>query len=98
MNLREYSEVCFKFMQAATCTGQICEVEWICHKSNHYHPEKIKNFLEEAKLSDQLPLIIICDHFDFVHDLVLYLYQNGLTKFIEPLSLVTFLSTSRCMR
>ncbi|KAG1779650.1 glycosyltransferase family 20-domain-containing protein [Suillus placidus] len=46
-------------------------------------PEKVKNFLKEAKLPDQLPLIIVCDHFDFVHDLVLYLYQNGLTKFIE---------------
>ena len=35
------------------------------------------------KLSDQLPLIIACDRFDFVHDLVLHLYRNGLTKFIE---------------
>ncbi len=32
---------------------------------------------------DQLPLIIICDRFDFVHDLVPYLYQNCLIKFIE---------------
>ena len=39
--------------------------------------------MKEAKLADQLPLIIVCDRFDFVHDLVLYLYQNGLTKFIE---------------
>lgn len=28
-------------------------------------------------------MIIVCDRFDFVHDLVLYLYQNGLTNFIE---------------
>ena len=39
--------------------------------------------MKDAKLSDQLPLIIVCDRFDFVHDLVLYLYQNGLVKFIE---------------
>ncbi|KAJ3481158.1 hypothetical protein NLI96_g7849 [Meripilus lineatus] len=45
--------------------------------------KSVKNFLKEAKLSDQLPLIIVCDRFDFVHDLVLYLYQNGLTSFIE---------------
>ena len=51
--------------------------------SNFYNPEKVKNFLKEAKLADQLPLIIICDRFDFVHDLDLYLYQNGLIKFIE---------------
>ncbi|KAG7259139.1 hypothetical protein CRUP_020676 [Coryphaenoides rupestris] len=38
---------------------------------------------EEAKLTDQLPLIIVCDRFDFVHDLVLYLYRNSLQKYIE---------------
>ncbi|KAI0312351.1 hypothetical protein OF83DRAFT_1087072 [Amylostereum chailletii] len=42
-----------------------------------------ENFLKEAKLQDQLLLIIVCDRFDFVHDHDLYLYQNGLTKFIE---------------
>lgn len=73
----------FKYIQAATRTGQIREVERICRESNYYNPEKVKNFLKEAKLSDQLPLIIVCDRFDFVHDLVLYLYQNNLTKFIE---------------
>lgn len=40
-------------------------------------------FLQEAKLTDQLPLIIVCDRFDFVHDLVLYLYRNSLQKYIE---------------
>ncbi|TKS81266.1 Clathrin heavy chain 1 [Collichthys lucidus] len=39
--------------------------------------------LNEAKLTDQLPLIIVCDRFDFVHDLVLYLYRNSLQKYIE---------------
>ena len=39
--------------------------------------------LQEAKLTDQLPLIIVCDRFDFVHDLVLYLFRNNLQKYIE---------------
>ena len=34
-------------------------------------------------MTDQLPLIIVCDRFDFVHDLVLYLYRNNLQKYIE---------------
>lgn len=34
-------------------------------------------------MTDQLPLIIVCDRFDFVHDLVLYLYRNSLQKYIE---------------
>lgn len=83
VNLSEDPEVHFKYIQAATRTGQIREVERICRESSVYNPEKVKNFLKEARLSDQLPLIIVCDRFDFVHDLVLYLYQNGLTNFIE---------------
>ncbi|CAD6563669.1 MAG: hypothetical protein CYPHOPRED_000018 [Cyphobasidiales sp. Tagirdzhanova-0007] len=83
VNLSTDSEVQFKYIQAATRTGQIREVERICRESNHYNPEKVKNFLKEAKLSDQLPLIIVCDRFGFVHDLVLFLYQNGLQNFIE---------------
>ncbi|CAL1714910.1 unnamed protein product [Somion occarium] len=83
VNLSQDPEVHFKYIQAAVRTGQIREVERICRESNYYNPEKVKNFLKEAKLSDQLPLIIVCDRFDFVHDLVLYLYQNGLTSFIE---------------
>lgn len=83
VNLSQDPEVHFKYIQAATRTNQVREVERICRESNYYNPEKVKNFLKEAKLQDQLPLIIVCDRFDFVHDLVLYLYQNGLTKFIE---------------
>ncbi|KAL8278246.1 hypothetical protein RQP46_009419 [Phenoliferia psychrophenolica] len=83
VNLSEDPEVHFKYIQAATRTGQIREVERIVRESNFYNPEKVKNFLKEAKLADQLPLIIVCDRFDYVHDLVLYLYQNGLTNFIE---------------
>ncbi|GAO47155.1 clathrin heavy chain [Saitoella complicata NRRL Y-17804] len=83
VNLSEDSEVQFKYIQAACAIGQFKEVERICRDSNHYNPEKVKNFLKEAKLADQLPLIIVCDRFNFVHDLVLYLYQNQLFKFIE---------------
>ncbi|RXK35208.1 clathrin heavy chain [Tremella mesenterica] len=83
VNLSEDPEVHFKYIQAATRTNQVREVERVCRESNFYNPEKVKNFLKEARLADQLPLIIVCDRFDFVHDLVLYLYQNGLTNFIE---------------
>ena len=77
------SEDHFKYIQAATRTGQLREIERICRESNFYNREKVKIFLKAAKLADQLPFIIVCDRFDFVHDLVLYLYQNNLTKFIQ---------------
>ncbi len=46
-------------------------VERICRVCFCYDPDWVMNFLKEAKLTDQLPLIIVCDSFDFVHDLVL---------------------------
>uniref|UniRef100_A0A8C2Z9S5 Clathrin heavy chain n=1 Tax=Cyclopterus lumpus TaxID=8103 RepID=A0A8C2Z9S5_CYCLU len=83
VNFSQEPDVHFKYIQAACKTGQIKEVERICRESNCYDPERVKNFLKEAKLTDQLPLIIVCDRFDFVHDLVLYLYRNSLQKYIE---------------
>ncbi|KAI9208250.1 uncharacterized protein BJ171DRAFT_490747 [Polychytrium aggregatum] len=83
VNFSQDPEVHFKYIQAACRTGQLKEVERICRESNVYDPERVKNFLKEAKLSDQLPLIIVCDRFDFVHDLVLFLYQSTLQKYIE---------------
>ncbi|OXT09605.1 hypothetical protein B9K06_27520, partial [Bacillus sp. OG2] len=44
---------------------------------------KVKNFLKETQLEDQLPLIVVCDRFNLVHDLILYLYKNKYFKFIE---------------
>jgi clathrin heavy chain len=83
VNFSQEADVHFKYIQAACKTGQIKEVERICRESNCFDPERVKNFLKEAKLSDQLPLIIVCDRFNFVHDLVLYLYRNNLVKYIE---------------
>ncbi len=83
VNMSEDPDVNFKYIEAATKMGQFREVERICRDSNHYNPEKVKNFLKEAKLSEQLPLIVVCDRFNFVHDLVLYLYQNQQFKSIE---------------
>ncbi|KAH8814273.1 hypothetical protein F5882DRAFT_315407 [Hyaloscypha sp. PMI_1271] len=83
VNLSEDQDVNFKYIEAATKMGQFTEVERICRDSNYFNPEKVKNFLKEAKLTEQLPLIIVCDRFNFIHDLVLYLYQNQQFKSIE---------------
>ncbi|KAK4648246.1 Clathrin heavy chain [Podospora bellae-mahoneyi] len=83
VNVTDDSEVVFKYIEAATKTGQIREVERICRDNSVYNPEKVKNFLKEAKLSEMLPLMVVCDRFNFVHDLVLYLYQHQQFKSIE---------------
>lgn len=83
VNVSDDSEVVFKYIEAATKMGQIREVERICRDNSVYNPEKVKNFLKEAKLSEMLPLMVVCDRFNFVHDLVLYLYQHQQFKSIE---------------
>ena len=83
VNISEEKDVHFKYIEAATKIGQLNEVERICRESNHYDPEKVKNFLKEANLTEQLPLIIVCDRFNFIHDLVLYLYKKQQFKSIE---------------
>ena len=83
VNLSEDPDVHFKYIEAATKMSQFTEVQRICRDSNYYNPEKVKNFLKEARLTEQLPLIIVCDRFNFIHDLVLYLYQSQQFKSIE---------------
>jgi len=63
--------------------GQLQEVERICRESNYYDATRVVNFLKEQKLTEQLPLIIVCDRFNLVHDLVLYLYKNQQFHSIE---------------
>ncbi|KAL2176067.1 uncharacterized protein P884DRAFT_226974 [Thermothelomyces heterothallicus CBS 202.75] len=83
VNVSEDPEVVFKYIEAATKMGQIREVERICRDNSVYNPEKVKNFLKEARLPEMLPLMVVCDRFNFVHDLVLYLYQHQQFKSIE---------------
>jgi len=83
VNLSDNPDVVFKYLEAAVTMQQFPEVERICRENNHYNPEKVKNFLIEARLAEQLPLIIVCDRFNFVKDLVNYLYRNQQYKSIE---------------
>ncbi|KAI0383970.1 clathrin heavy chain [Hypomontagnella monticulosa] len=83
VNMSQDADVHFKYIEAATKMGQFNEVERICRDSNYYNPEKVKNFLKEARLAEMLPLIIVCDRHNFVHDLILYLYQNQRFNAIE---------------
>ncbi|KAI9890023.1 MAG: hypothetical protein M1814_004539 [Vezdaea aestivalis] len=83
VNVSQDPNVHFKYIEAATKMQQFTEVERICRDSTFYDPEKVKNFLKEARLQEQLPLIIVCDRFNMIHDLILYLYQNQHFQSIE---------------
>jgi len=56
-------EVHSKYIQATFALVKFRKSR-IYQESNFYNPEKVKNSLKEVKLSDQLPLITVCDQFD----------------------------------
>jgi len=83
VNFSEDADVHFKYIQAGCKLGQIKEVERITRESNAYEPIEVRDFLMEARLQDQLPLINVCDKHDMVEELVKYLYTNNMLKFIQ---------------
>lgn len=83
VNFTENKDIVFKYIQAAAKMGQYNEIERIVKDNNAYDPEKVKNFLKDAQLPNQMPLVIVADRFNFVHDLVLYLYKSQKFQFIE---------------
>lgn len=76
-------DVHFKYIRAASRCGNMQEVERVCRESTCYDPQKVKDFLKEAKLPDPRPLIYVCDLHNFVGELTEYLYKNSLMKYIE---------------
>lgn len=55
----------------------------MCRDSIVYDPQEVKQFLIEAKLPDPRPLIHVCDRFDFVDEMTVYLHTNSMLKYIE---------------
>ena len=72
-----------KYIEAAVKMGQFKEVERVCRDSTVYDPIEVKQFLMDAKLPDPRPLIHVCDRYDFIDEMTMYLYSNSLQKHIE---------------
>mgnify|MGYP001609664540 FL=1 len=52
-------------------------------QSTHYDPEKVKDFLMEAKLQNPKPLIYVCDQHGYVEELIRYLAKLKMLAVIE---------------
>lgn len=83
VNLTDDKDIVYKYIEAAAKMKQYKEIERVVKDNNVYDPERVKNFLKDANLEDQIPLVIVCDRHNFVHELVLYLYNNQNLNFIE---------------
>merc|ERR1719353_153446 len=79
----EDKSVHFKYIQAAAKVGNLQEVERVTREDTFFDPAEVRDFLKEARLPDQRPLINVCDRFDMVEDLTHFLYSNNMSKYIE---------------
>jgi len=79
----EDPDVYFKYIEACSRLGNYKEVEIVIRETSNYDPEKVKDFLKEAKLPDPRSLIYLCDMHNFTDELTRYLYNNKQNKFIE---------------
>lgn len=79
----EDPDVYFKYIEACSRLGNYKEVERVIRETSNYDPEKVKDFLKEAKLPDPRALIYLCDMHNFIDELTRYLYNNKQNKFIE---------------
>ena len=79
----EDKDIYFKYIVAAAKLNKSDEIEQIIRQSTHYDPEKVRDFLMEAKLQNPKPLIYVCDQHGFQEELIKYLYKLKLLAYIE---------------
>ena len=72
----------FRYIEAAAHVGDYDEVLRVCRESQFYDPVRVRDFLQEYDMRDQLPLIIVCDRHDMVEELTRYLFSNSMENFI----------------
>eukprot|EP00762_Andalucia_godoyi_P000608 ANDGO_05236.mRNA.1 Clathrin heavy chain len=77
------AEIHFKYIEAAFRVGNFAEVERMTRESNVYDAERTKQFLKENRMPDMWPFINVCDKYDFVEEMVQFLFQSNQLKFID---------------
>jgi clathrin heavy chain len=83
-NLLENSEqLTHKYLELAVKLSRASAVSQVVRENNAYEPVYVRKLLEQAKLTDALPYLILCDRFDFVKELTVYLYEQELSRHLE---------------
>ncbi|KAJ8904773.1 hypothetical protein NDN08_001289 [Rhodosorus marinus] len=76
-------DIHFKYIEVGCKLQQFQEVERITRESEHYEPERVKNFLKDMKLRDPRPLINVCDKYNYVGELIKFMVKNNQLRFVE---------------
>lgn len=83
VGVSDSQEVHNRFIEISVQLGQFNDADQVTRQSTHYDPDRIKNFLKEARPKDPRPLINVCDRFGYVDELVKYFVKYKMLKFVE---------------
>ncbi|OHT11249.1 Clathrin heavy chain 1 [Tritrichomonas foetus] len=76
-------DIHFRYIEAAAKLGNFQEVERMCNESEHLQAERVRDYLIQQDLPDKIPLIVLCNRFEFVEDLTKFLYKKSYTRELE---------------
>lgn len=77
------SELTFKYIEIACSLSRFEDAANMCDKSQNINCGQVKDFLKSAGGKCYIPLIHICDRFNLVEELIIYLYQRSEIEIIE---------------
>lgn len=76
-------DIMFKYIQSGVITNNFNEVQRVIKDYDNYDHEKVLNYFLDNKLVDNRPLIILCDKYDYVEKLTLYLFKSKQHRILE---------------
>jgi len=76
-------DIHFRYIEAAAKVGDYKEVEHQCTESKYLQPERVRDFLMQQDLPDKVPLIVLCNRFEFIEDLTKFLYKKNYQRELE---------------
>lgn len=72
----EYNSIHSKIIELVCQLGHFDKAERLCQTSHSYDPEHIKKYLMSANFIDHMPLIAVCERFNYVEDLIVFFYKQ----------------------
>eukprot|EP00764_Aduncisulcus_paluster_P010279 gnl/Carplike_NY0171/353_a491_1596.p1 GENE.gnl/Carplike_NY0171/353_a491_1596~~gnl/Carplike_NY0171/353_a491_1596.p1 ORF type:complete len:1732 (+),score=681.12 gnl/Carplike_NY0171/353_a491_1596:3-5198(+) len=77
----------FRYVEAGVKTGNAGALDGFLRTSEHLDAQRTLTFLKNEQLDDVKPLIVLCDRFDYIDELISHLLAHNLERAIEAYAL-----------
>ena len=83
VNTCEDPDIHFRYIEAACKLGNWEEVERMCNESQHLPAERLRDYFMQQDFPNKIPLLVLCNRFEFIEDMTKFLYKKGCTRELE---------------